>query len=1697
MPIAFDNESNFIAVASGNNYLGQGGNDTYFLSDSLIASDSSTVISDSGSNTVQLSGLSIASSTVTSNAVELTLENGATVQVLGADELTFEVGGNASAGVEGTQKDFQTFVEEDLGTQVPAEGENAGGAVSIPEATDGGGTGFTLTESANAVEEGQDLSFTVETADGEAVSEDTSFDYDLSGSDIEAADLSSGSLTGSGTIAAGESQAQFSIGLANDETTEGAENVEATVNVGGETHTADAVVDDTSQDPEPAQADFTLTEGLQAQSVAPDGTVTYEATVRNDGDAETTGDVSLTVADQDAASESVTLASGATQDLTFDVDVSSSGLDLGTADSPYEAVLDAGSDKSIADLTVTDNQAPTIDSAPESFDTQVGAETRIPEIDFSDADDNVGFEVTVSASDGSQLYVSDAANNVQSTVRDANGNTVDVDQTEPSLVLSGTETAINNDLEDNLMHVTNASDVRTEQLSVEVADQADNTVSETIEVAVANPIEFTSNQDTLSGTAGDDIFEEQTQGDFEAQDSADGGDGTDTIRLNGVTNFPSGATLSSIEVAEIDTAGGSQSITLDNDTFNGDLETVNFTEAGDDTPSDPSDSSERDDTLIIDNAGDGFTAEVDGGVAHLELGLSSGSSATAELQGGIWATNVRSSGDANLTDLTVVSNSKNGAEANNNGFVNVIGNLDTSAGNAGNGNGNVQTVTVTGDSALQVRNVSSALEEVDAGEHSGGVTMDLTNSGQSVSAVGGSGDDDFSVADGSSHTLVGNEGDDTLRGADQADTIEGGDGNDTITGAEGDDSLSGGAGADSIDGGDGDDTITAGPGDDTVSGGAGNDSITGGAGADSLSGNGGDDTIAGGDGNDTITGGAGTDSLSGGAGDDSIDGGEGNDTIDGGVGADTLTGGGGDDTYIVEQGDTGSSSGERDTITDLTRGDVLDVSDYGDFGLTDGESLNKASSGQDDSQQEVYIDPDNQRLVMETAADGSETEEINIGDAAERDFTFDGANNAINVGTAPFTTSNNESGKLTTSGDAVGSTTTTVTNGAPLVNGSQVGTNAVTVVDSTQQSGGVNDLALNVSNDTITFEAYKATQLDGDTLTLSEDDSSSSVASNPVYGPSSGIDISNVENLVFDDTSANATTVVLDGSSEGISNTSIDLESGGSGDSETDTVTVVLENSEDIALNNQFSNNHFGDRQWVKSGTGQNSMEATSIDDVFEFAAGDSTDGSEDSIGGDNFGSTGTDRLVFTGEGLENDNSDLDLSGSVSTDGSGFLDGSNGGGFSDSEFDIELKGISTETDVSGDIVLGTSDDAFVGGSGGNAITGHDGQADHIDGAGGDDTLNGKGGDDTLVGGAGNDTLNGGGGADTLTGGSAADTFVFDSGDSTDGSEDEITDLQDTDDSGSIDDVIALTGNASTAIDLSSSQSTSSGDLAFGANHDITVTFDSAGTDNSIELKDNIQLGTSNNALVDTNSSGETFNGSDTFGDNIEAGGGNSGDTLNGRGGNDTLTAQSGASDSLSGGAGADTLVGSSAGDTLVGGDGNDTIEIAAGNSSADTLDFSAVASNGTDTISGFAATGGSSDTANVKAADTTASSAGAGTTNTTAASSGSTTFDTSTNDVLGITTEAGSTIDANSDGSVVLETIDSDNDTADGGELAVKSDGEQGFVIVEDGNNTGLFHVNDTGDSDTGDIQTDEIELVGLFDDFSSASNLIDDITLV
>ncbi len=223
------------------------------------------------------------------------------------------------------------------------------------------------------------------------------------------------------------------------------------------------------------------------------------------------------------------------------------------------------------------------------------------------------------------------------------------------------------------------------------------------------------------------------------------------------------------------------------------------------------------------------------------------------------------------------------------------------------------------DSAADIDGLSPAEEQaLEAAEAQDGGNDAVTGDWQAETLDGGAGNDTLGSGGGGG-TLLGGAGDDvlngdwgedSLRGGSGADTLHGGSQSDRLFGGSGNDLLDGGSEDDTLDGGTGNDTLLGGSGVDLLYGGMGNDLLDGGTDANRLFGGSGNDTLLGGDvgdtldggsGDDLILGGIGADSIRGGAGADRIDGGENDDSIDGGSGNDSITGGGGRD--VVAAGD--------------------------------------------------------------------------------------------------------------------------------------------------------------------------------------------------------------------------------------------------------------------------------------------------------------------------------------------------------------------------------------------------------------------------------------------------------------------------------------------------------------------------------------------------------------------------------------------------------------------------------------------------------------------------------------------------------------------------------------------------------------------------------------------------------------------------
>lgn len=137
-------------------------------------------------------------------------------------------------------------------------------------------------------------------------------------------------------------------------------------------------------------------------------------------------------------------------------------------------------------------------------------------------------------------------------------------------------------------------------------------------------------------------------------------------------------------------------------------------------------------------------------------------------------------------------------------------------------------------------------------------------------------------------TLLGDRGDDELRGSGKLATGDPVPIPMRLFGGPGNDSLDGGRSGDSIDGGPGFDHISGGRGRDLVSGQGGGDEMAGGRGNDSLSGGSGKDSAWGGNGGDQLRGARGDDDLRGGRGNDSHNGGEGHDHCEDRAGTNTF-----------------------------------------------------------------------------------------------------------------------------------------------------------------------------------------------------------------------------------------------------------------------------------------------------------------------------------------------------------------------------------------------------------------------------------------------------------------------------------------------------------------------------------------------------------------------------------------------------------------------------------------------------------------------------------------------------------------------------------------------------------------------------------------------------------------------------------------
>jgi len=229
------NDLNIIQASDASIVSAGAGNDTYIISPYTIGANQTVTISDSeGINALQLvGGLTISGSQVMNNALQLTLSNGAVVNLLNASAFSFDVGGNALTGQTGTPKTYSTFASDVLNVTVPAAGEPAvttttdvvisgGGTVTPPPAG-----AYTLTAGATSVAEGSAVEFTLTAA--AAPTANQTFNVVITGdnknntvgiTNADATDFAA-DVVQTVVLAAGQTEAKFNITPVANDGTEG------------------------------------------------------------------------------------------------------------------------------------------------------------------------------------------------------------------------------------------------------------------------------------------------------------------------------------------------------------------------------------------------------------------------------------------------------------------------------------------------------------------------------------------------------------------------------------------------------------------------------------------------------------------------------------------------------------------------------------------------------------------------------------------------------------------------------------------------------------------------------------------------------------------------------------------------------------------------------------------------------------------------------------------------------------------------------------------------------------------------------------------------------------------------------------------------------------------------------------------------------------------------------------------------------------------------------------------------------------------------------------------------------------------------------------------------------------------------------------------------------------------------------------
>ena len=756
---------------NGTTYRGLGGNDTYIISNAIAANAKVTIVDTSGADTIQLvDGLSITSSKFAADSVQLTLSNGAVVQINGADKFTYEVGGNETAGVTGTSNTFAELASNMGVATLPtgstisdgSSGTVSGAAIST------GSIGYSLSAGATSVAEGSSITYTVTASSAPA--SDVTLTYnvtgDTNGSTVDAATGSDlVALSGTFTMKAGETSATFKVTPNVDDTNEGLEGIKVSVfdaslsSIGS----ASALISNLAST---ASSTVNLTTGVDSVA-AGDGVNIIGGTVQAANAAGSTAQPGDTV-DGGAGSDTFKLSLAGALGAAHTI----SGIEMSNVE------------------TIEINGFQTDDSYDYTLDMSLvtGVET-LGLVASSAANDiivsNVPSIVTLNATSGAgDLTVTYKAAAVLGTnaqtinVSDYTG-TISVASVENVTINSGAIKSTIADLQtDKQTSLTITGDSKltitaTLDTLTNTVDASTTTAGVSLQVVSAGataPV-------TITGGSGNDSVNINTS--FSKYITYNGGEGTDTLAIDDADDITSLSTvgLTSVESLRIDTndatsfnmsflptitsvvanaANGGNAVTLTKMTAEN--SNITITETGTEGVAG---------TMAIDGSAD---------VLNLNLGTGLGNGSTHTLINMI---------DHETVNLTVAASAD--------GVTYTVSDMDAT---------DMTTLNVSGPGKVTFTSLDLAtmLSTVDASAMTGtGALIMGENPGNLVA-----------------QTITGSGGNDTLYAGTKADTVDGGAGVDTIYGGAGNDIIAGGAGSD---------IIFAQGGIDNVDGGAGNDTI--------------------------------------------------------------------------------------------------------------------------------------------------------------------------------------------------------------------------------------------------------------------------------------------------------------------------------------------------------------------------------------------------------------------------------------------------------------------------------------------------------------------------------------------------------------------------------------------------------------------------------------------------------------------------------------------------------------------------------------------------------------------------------------------------------------------------------------------------------------------------------------------------------